>query len=163
MRRVLAIQQVSGTRQSMPRPLLNGALIVRLLLSTDWMNRPNWLYGVDLKYDNCNYPSEWDDEYNACIPDSDYPGVNPNGTCPGLTNPAPAGYDWSTSNTTKRFNIMRDALVAVQDQRVILYSLCEWGYADVPSWGNGTGNSWRVTGDINGMSWSCPKVGTRDN
>ncbi|KAI7971725.1 hypothetical protein EIK77_002726 [Talaromyces pinophilus] len=107
-------------------------------------------WGIDyLKYDNCNYPSEWDDEYNACIPDSDYPGVNPNGTCPGLTNPAPAGYDWSTSNTTKRFNIMRDALVAVQDQRVILYSLCEWGYADVPSWGNGTGNSWRVTGDIN--------------
>lgn len=106
---------------------------------------------LDLKYDNCNFPSEWDDEYNACIPDSDYPGVNPNGTCPGLANPAPAGYNWGTSNTTKRFNRMRDALVAVQDQRVILYSLCEWGTADVPSWGNGTGNSWRVTGDINGM------------
>lgn len=137
----------------MPRPLLNGVLTVCLLLNQelDEINLAD-LSGIDLKYDNCNYPSEWDDEYNACIPDSDYPGVNPNGTCPGLTDPAPAGYDWSTSNTTKRFNIMRDALVAVQDQRVILYSLCEWGYADVPSWGNGTGNSWRVTGDINGTS-----------
>ncbi|OKL64710.1 putative alpha-galactosidase B [Talaromyces atroroseus] len=93
--------------------------------------------------------SIWDDEYNACVPDSDFPGVNPDGTCPDLEDPAPPGYDWATSNTTKRYNRMRDALVAVQDTRVILFSLCEWGNADVVSWGNGTGNSWRVSGDIN--------------
>jgi len=41
---------------------------------------------------------------------------------------------------------MRDALLA--QNRTILYSLCEWGQADVETWGNETGNSWRVTGDI---------------
>jgi alpha-galactosidase len=45
---------------------------------------------------------------------------------------------------------MRDALAAVEDQRVILFSLCEWGTADVVSWGNQTANSWRMSGDING-------------
>ncbi|EEA24108.1 hypothetical protein TMatcc_007180 [Talaromyces marneffei ATCC 18224] len=107
-------------------------------------------WGVDyLKYDNCNYPPEWKDQYNFCVPDSIFPFVNPNGTCPYLKNQAPEGYDWSTSNTTKRFNLMRDALIAVQNKSVILYSLCEWGNADVTSWGNATGSSWRVSGDIN--------------
>ncbi|KAH8701996.1 alpha-galactosidase [Talaromyces proteolyticus] len=107
-------------------------------------------WGIDyLKYDNCYVPSNWTDEYTACTADSDFPGVNPNGTCPGLQNPAPAGYDWSKSNTAKRYNIMRDALAAVEDQQVILFSMCEWGQADVVSWGNGTGNSWRMSGDIN--------------
>ncbi|CRG87498.1 alpha-galactosidase [Talaromyces islandicus] len=107
-------------------------------------------WGIDyLKYDNCNVPSNWTDEYTYCVAESDFPGVNPNGTCPGLDNQAPSGYDWSKSNTAKRFNVMRDALAAVEDQRVILYSLCEWGYADVISWGNQTGSSWRISGDIN--------------
>lgn len=41
---------------------------------------------------------------------------------------------------------MRDALEA--QNRTILYSLCEWGQADVTEWGNATGNSWRMSGDI---------------
>jgi alpha-galactosidase len=41
---------------------------------------------------------------------------------------------------------MRDALLA--QNRTILYSLCEWGQADVEVWGNATGNSWRISGDI---------------
>jgi alpha-galactosidase len=41
---------------------------------------------------------------------------------------------------------MRDALLA--QNRTILYSLCEWGQADVEVWGNATGNSWRMSGDI---------------
>ncbi|QKX63671.1 uncharacterized protein TRUGW13939_10842 [Talaromyces rugulosus] len=106
-------------------------------------------WGIDyLKYDNCYVPSKWSD-YSFCVADSDFPNVNPNGTCPGLDNQAPSGYDWSQSNTTKRYNVMRDALAAVEDQRVILYSLCEWGYADVVSWGNQTASSWRMSGDIN--------------
>jgi alpha-galactosidase len=108
-------------------------------------------WGIDLKYDNCNVPAIWDDEYVACVADSDIPGVNPNGTCPGLADAAPPGYNWATSNTTKRYNRMRDALVAVQDINVILFSLCEWGDADVVSWGYETGNSWRISGDINGI------------
>jgi alpha-galactosidase len=43
---------------------------------------------------------------------------------------------------------MRDALVAVQDKRTILFSLCDWGQADVLEWSAQTGNSWRMSGDI---------------
>lgn len=41
---------------------------------------------------------------------------------------------------------MRDALLA--QNRTILYSLCDWGQAAVGSWGNATGNSWRMSSDI---------------
>lgn len=41
---------------------------------------------------------------------------------------------------------MRDALLATN--RTILYSICDWGHAGVQFWGNQTGNSWRITGDI---------------
>ncbi|WDK12689.1 glycoside hydrolase family 27 protein [Colletotrichum graminicola] len=41
---------------------------------------------------------------------------------------------------------MRDALLA-QD-RSIQYSLCAWGHAHVEAWGNETGHSWRMWGDI---------------
>ncbi|KAJ5272357.1 hypothetical protein N7478_007482 [Penicillium angulare] len=103
-------------------------------------------WGIDyLKYDNCGYPSSWDDKYNACIPDGTI-GTNPNGTCPDLTDPAPAGYDWSKSNTSIRYEHMRDALL--DQNRTILFSLCDWGNADVNTWGNETGNSWRMSGDI---------------
>jgi len=45
---------------------------------------------------------------------------------------------------------MRDALLA--QNRTILYSLCEWGHANVQTWGNQTGSSWRHSGDID-PSW----------
>ncbi len=63
-------------------------------------------------------------------------------------NWCPEGYDFSKSRTAERFRRMRDALLA-QD-RPILYSLCEWGLADVQSWGAEMGQSWRSTGDIHG-------------
>jgi len=61
-------------------------------------------------------------------------------------NYCPNGYDYSQSNTAKRYMIMRNALEA--QNRTILYSLCEWGRADVQTWGNETAHSWRSTGDI---------------
>ena len=30
----------------------------------------------------------------------------------------------------------------------ILYSLCEWGQADVTSWGPSVGSSFRISGDV---------------
>ncbi|KAJ5688790.1 hypothetical protein N7462_003182 [Penicillium macrosclerotiorum] len=102
-------------------------------------------WGIDyLKYDNCGVPSNWTDQYTACVPDGS--GNFPNGTCPDNSNPAPAGYDWTTSKTFTRYSNMRDALQSVD--RTILYSLCDWGQADVNTWGNETGNSWRMSGDI---------------
>jgi alpha-galactosidase len=47
----------------------------------------------------------------------------------------------------QRYNAMRDALAATG--RPIVYSLCEWGLESVWTWGAGTGNLWRTTGDIN--------------
>lgn len=100
----------------------------------------------DLKYDNCGVPTNWTDQYTACVPDSTNSQTYPNGTCPDLENPAPEGYDWSTSKTAYRYEKMRDALLSVNS--TILYSLCEWGQADVNQWGNETGSSWRMSGDI---------------
>lgn len=66
-------------------------------------------------------------------------GTNTTGLCAD-------DYDWSTSRTAERYRRMRDALAA--QNRTILYSLCDWGQADVQSWGNETGSSWRMSGDI---------------
>ena len=41
---------------------------------------------------------------------------------------------------------MRDALLA--QNRTIQYSMCIWGTADVESWANGTGSSYRMSDDI---------------
>ena len=89
-------------------------------------------YTVDLKYDNCNVPEQFNDQYQ----------YSPE----GLTTNAPTHYDWGTSNTAKRYNAMRDALL--KQSRTIQYSLCAWGHAHVEQWGNKTGHSWRMWGDI---------------
>jgi hypothetical protein len=83
------------------------------------------------------------------VPDGS--GNFPNGTCPDLTDAAPAGYDWTKSKTYTRYTSMRDALL--EQNRTIFYSLCDWGNADVNTWGNETGNSWRMSGDISGISF----------
>ncbi|KAK8111616.1 alpha-galactosidase precursor [Apiospora kogelbergensis] len=94
------------------------------------------IYGdADLKYDNCNIPQEWVD-VPYMYPDN---GGTPNGN-------VPPGYDWSTSNSSTRYNRMRNALLA--QNRTIQYSLCIWGHANVVSWGNATGHSWRMFSDI---------------
>ncbi|KAF2431594.1 putative alpha-galactosidase B [Tothia fuscella] len=109
-------------------------------------------WGVDyLKYDNCNVPENWHDECEFCVPDSDNhrpPGsFFPNGTCSNSTgSQCPDDYDWSKSKTAERYRRMRDALQ--KQNRTIFYSLCEWGEANVHTWGNETGASWRSTGDI---------------
>lgn len=96
---------------------------------------------ADLKYDNCNVPTNWTDEYQYW-PEYWY-GDHEDQV--GGT-PAPAGYDWSTSKTALRYNRMRDALLA--QSRTMLYSLCNWGHSHVEQWGNQTGQSWRMWGDI---------------
>ncbi|MFB7634615.1 NEW3 domain-containing protein [Streptomyces sp. NPDC056149] len=46
----------------------------------------------------------------------------------------------------RRYQAMGDALA--KTGRPIVYSLCNWGEEDVPSWGGSVGNLWRTTGDI---------------
>lgn len=109
-------------------------------------------WGIDyLKYDNCYVPDNWTDTYVGCVPDETNGLILVNGTCPVTNLTAPADYDWSTSNTAKRFRIMRDALQA--QSRTILFSLCEWGQAGVQYWGASVGSSWRMSGDIT-AEWS---------
>jgi hypothetical protein len=129
----------------MHKRLLNGELTVGTIFCLSFP----MLITVDLKYDDCGVPTEWKDQYTACVPDSDEDPASwnfPNGTCPHLVDPAPEGYDWTTSKTHERYMRMRDALLSVN--RTILYSLCDMGHADVNTWGNVTGNSWRITNDI---------------
>ncbi|KAF1841932.1 glycoside hydrolase family 27 protein [Cucurbitaria berberidis CBS 394.84] len=108
-------------------------------------------WGIDyLKYDNCNVPHEWDDEYRWW-PDN-WRGGPPNEdqTAGGVGDSnqavAPPGYDWTTSKTFDRYKTMRDALLATN--RTIEYSQCAWGHAHIDEWGNSTGHSWRMWGDI---------------
>ena len=121
----------------------NGAWTVSEIFTEAYKSSANCV--LDLKYDNCNIPEEWVDEYDFCVPDQGNV-LHPNGTCPFLMNPAPEGYDWGTSKTAERYRRMRDALEA-QD-RPILLSLCNWGEADVISWAEGFGVSWRMSLDI---------------
>ncbi|KAF8242590.1 alpha-galactosidase precursor [Wilcoxina mikolae CBS 423.85] len=101
-------------------------------------------WGVDyLKYDNCNIPANWTDKYQYW-PVYWYGGHE---NQVGGT-PAPPGYDWSKSNTTVRYNRMRDALRKHEGESSILYSLCNWGRSHVERWANGTGQSWRIWNDI---------------
>ncbi|KAH6645439.1 glycoside hydrolase superfamily [Truncatella angustata] len=93
-------------------------------------------WGIDyLKYDNCYVPDEWVD-VPQMYPDN---GGTPDGY-------VPLGYDWSTSNSSKRYMRMHDALA--KQNRTIQYSLCIWGHANVVTWGNKTGHSWRMFSDI---------------
>lgn len=79
-------------------------------------------------------PSNWSDTCNFCVPDSALysPEKYTNGSCNDIQNPCPPGYDYSKSNTAKRYTIMGDALKA--QNRTILYSLCQWGQAGVNEW-----------------------------
>jgi alpha-galactosidase len=73
-------------------------------------------WGLDyLKYDNCYVPDEWADEYTY-------------NKDTGVSN-APAGYDWSTSNSSRRYHAMRDELL--KQNRTIQFSMCIWGEAKV--------------------------------
>jgi len=91
---------------------------------TDAQTFSSW--GVDyLKYDNCNVPSNWTD--------------------------AGSYSDWSQSNTAKRYRQMSQAIASLSQP--LFLELCEWGQAQVWTWGATIGQSWRMTGDIT-ASWS---------
>ena len=110
-----------------------------------------YLHTTDLKYDNCDVPEEWFDEWKY-VPELWLGGPPNENQANGepvnsiTDQPAPEGYDWSTSTTAERFRRMRDALLS--QNRTIQYSLCAWGHAHVEHWGNATGHSWRMWGDI---------------
>lgn len=127
-----------GTRRSTLRHGLIGASTVSAIPVAPCQRTKydtDSYYGKDLKYDNCNVPDEW----------VDVPYMYPDNG--GLVEgEVPPGYDWSTSNSTKRYNQMRDALL--NQDRTIEYSLCIWGHANVVEWGNDTGHSWRMFSDI---------------
>jgi hypothetical protein len=102
----------------------------------------------DLKYDNCNVPTNWTDTCSSCEYDISAPQNYVNRSCVTGTGYCQPGYNYSQSNSAERYRRMRDALL--QQNRTILYSLCSWGTADVTTWGNSTGSSWRMSGDITG-------------
>ncbi|CRJ84731.1 hypothetical protein BN1708_009137 [Verticillium longisporum] len=109
-------------------------------------------WGIDyLKYDNCAVPEEWWDDWKY-VPENWFGGPPNEKQDDGspvnskTDKPAPPGYDWSTSNSAERFRRMRDELL--KQDRTIQYSLCAWGHAHVEQWGNDTGHSWRMWGDI---------------
>ncbi|KAK6338918.1 hypothetical protein TWF696_009719 [Orbilia brochopaga] len=100
-------------------------------------------WGIDyLKYDNCFFPKEEQDEHPWApewwSPMQDFNDIK--------SGPAPAGYNYSTSRSAERYRIMRDALK--KQDRVIQFGMCNWGHAHVERWGNETGQSWRIWGDI---------------
>jgi len=104
-------------------------------------------WGIDyLKYDNCGVPADWTDTCTACVPDTTNGNQFPNGTCPDQTGLCPADFDFSTSKTAERYRRMRDAITS--QNHTIQFALCDWGQANVKTWGNETGSSWRMTGDV---------------
>lgn len=126
-------------------------------------------WGVDyLKYDNCFPPPEWIDDCFACNGDPSFDSIGKvNGSCTKDTPPTPY-YSWNNTSphcayefpvdgvnytakyTALKFKIMEAALHA--QNRTILFSLCEWGVDEPWTWANATGNSWRMSNDIND-SW----------
>ncbi|CUA75933.1 hypothetical protein RSOLAG22IIIB_01936 [Rhizoctonia solani] len=87
-------------------------------------------WGIDyLKYDNCNVPGNWSDTYNG------------------------SDFDWYNSNSGIRYRQMTTALASVAAIRPIQYGICNWGNANVWTWGSRVGHSWRMSGDSS-ASWS---------
>lgn len=109
---------------------------------------------ADLKYDNCYVPEDWVDACEACTPEIGRPGLYHNGTCPEENSICASGYDYTASRSAERYRIMGDALAA--QNRTIQFNICVWGYAGVEQWGNQTGNSWRISTDIEGGYFLTP-------
>jgi alpha-galactosidase len=70
-------------------------------------------------------------------------------------------YDWCSCTSKDHvapYATMREALDKID--RDIVYSFCQYGMADVWTWGAGTGaNLWRTTGDITDTWTSMEKIG----
>lgn len=56
------------------------------------------------------------------------------------------GRNYSQSYSALRYRVMGDALL--HQNRSILFSLCSWGTDEVWTWANETGNSWRMSNDV---------------
>jgi alpha-galactosidase len=139
----IGIYSSAGTKTCAGYPASLGYEDIDAATWADW--------GIDyLKYDNCNIPPEWQDECEWCVVDEDNHkdfDLGPNGTCPeNAGNWCPKGYDFRDSRTYERYRRMADAIEKAG--REILFSLCEWGTADVQNWGGEVAQSWRSTGDI---------------
>lgn len=95
-------------------------------------------------------PDEWDDEYRWWPENwlGGPPAEDQTAGGDGEARPvaAPPDYDWTTSKSFARYKTMSDALLATN--RTIEYSQCAWGHAHIEEWGNSTGHSWRMWGDI---------------
>jgi len=99
-------------------------------------------------------PDWWIDSCFSCIPDTTFGQDFVNGTCTATSdefrlcnNGWPTdGINYTASYTALRYRIMQNALE--QQNRTILYSLCEWGTNEPWTWGNATANSWRTTDDV---------------
>ena len=78
-------------------------------------------------------------------------------------------YDWCSAGRVYKpdqmqaaYKKMHDALVATG--RPIVYSLCQYGYQNVWSWGPSVGaNLWRTTGDISDHYWAMAYIGFGQN
>jgi alpha-galactosidase len=160
---VVATQARSATKRLTQRHSLRGVLTTSRLVAL----LPNFTEGnlILHQYDNCFPPEEWYDDCLSCEPDPSFsPTGISNGTCSKNTPPVnhysfdrpipicadgwPVdGINYTAKYTALKFRIMGNALLA--QNRTILYSLCEWG-VDLPwTWANKTGQSWRMSNDIN--------------
>ncbi|KAG8807266.1 hypothetical protein FRC17_004548, partial [Serendipita sp. 399] len=113
-------------------------------------------WGVDyLKYDNCNVPSNWTDNWVRVFllsllllllhsPPLGRPGL------PYDDHPPQYYEDWGQSNSAKRYRQMGTALAAQSNP--IQFAICNWGNAQVWTWGATVGQSWRMSGDSS-ASW----------
>jgi alpha-galactosidase len=72
---------------------------------------------------------------------------------PCLDNPNPQTCGRSRGHTREWYAKMRDALLAVKNQKNIFFSLCQWGRDEVWTWGKDYGNSWRMSVD-NWNDWA---------
>jgi len=55
---------------------------------------------------------------------------------------------------------MRDAIIAAQDKKKILFNLCNWGRDNVWTWGATYGHSWRMSVDNWGDWASIERIGS---
>ncbi|KAF2119989.1 putative alpha-galactosidase B [Lophiotrema nucula] len=120
-------------------------------LGNEILDAKEWAYWeIDyLKYDNCGVPDDHKDSCRACVPEPPYP-IGTNGTCLSDTEHSvlcPPDYNYETSKSALRYEAMGEALA--DSGRPILYSICNWGEANVKNWGAKYAHSWRSTNDIN--------------
>ncbi|MEP6502443.1 MAG: NPCBM/NEW2 domain-containing protein [Betaproteobacteria bacterium] len=106
--------------------------------------------------DISTYFGEWGFDYvkvDACGLDSYEPAQNPfvrDGTYRATKNLID-GENLPRSDigaVTRLYAAVRDAIVAVRPRQDFVFSICNWGTANVRAWGRDVGNLWRTSADI---------------